>query len=332
MLLLLGNPQSGPPPPPTPPSLSLSVSPSSVVLGQSALLIWSAANATSCVASGGWSGAQPVSGSASTGTLSQTTTFTLTAIGQGGSVSQTVTVAVTVPAPIDNLQAQILTRLQRLIPNGWFSVGLVPLRDALLSGIANALAFCYSLFAYVRLQTRIATATDGWLDMISADFFGTGLPRESGETGTRYRTRILANLLLERGTRPAMVQMLTVLTGLPPVIVEPWRPADTGAYSVYGGYGVAGAYGSLNLPYQAFMTVYRPIETVNSLANVIPYGKVVIGSGYLGSGGYGVGATEYAPAAALGNAIDSDIYNAIAAMKPEGTVVWARITNPPVGT
>lgn len=55
-------------------------------------------------------------------------------------------------------QSDISTRLRQLIPGGWFQQGLVPIRDALLQGASSALSFAYSLLAYVRNQTRIATA------------------------------------------------------------------------------------------------------------------------------------------------------------------------------
>lgn len=80
------------------PSIFLSVSPSSVSSGGTSLLIWSATNASSCTASGGWAGVQPSSGSASTGSLSGTTTYTLSCTGPGGSASRSVKVSVTTVA------------------------------------------------------------------------------------------------------------------------------------------------------------------------------------------------------------------------------------------
>jgi trimeric autotransporter adhesin len=45
-----------------PPSLTLTVSPASIVAGDTALLSWTSANASACAASGDWSGAQSTSG------------------------------------------------------------------------------------------------------------------------------------------------------------------------------------------------------------------------------------------------------------------------------
>lgn len=75
--------------------ISLTATPPSVPHGGSATLDWSAADATSCTASGGWSGPRATSGSTPTGALTVTTDFTLSCTGPGGSASKTVTVTVT---------------------------------------------------------------------------------------------------------------------------------------------------------------------------------------------------------------------------------------------
>jgi hypothetical protein len=82
-------------PPAAQPTVSLAASASQVASGGNATLTWSSQNATSCTASGGWSGVEPTSGSASTGILTASTTFTLTCTGAGGSAAQSVTVSIT---------------------------------------------------------------------------------------------------------------------------------------------------------------------------------------------------------------------------------------------
>jgi len=68
---------SSAPPPPTP-AITFSVQPQTIVAGQSATLTWSASNATSCTASGSWSGSEPTSGSmVVTPGTSGTDTYTL---------------------------------------------------------------------------------------------------------------------------------------------------------------------------------------------------------------------------------------------------------------
>jgi hypothetical protein len=76
-----------------PPTVSLSVQPRRVSVGQSAMLSWSAQNATACTGTGSWSGDKPVSGSQ----MIQPTTkgrYTLVCTGEGGSTAQTVTLSV----------------------------------------------------------------------------------------------------------------------------------------------------------------------------------------------------------------------------------------------
>lgn len=219
-------------------------------------------------------------------------------------------------------QADIQARLQQLLPTGWFTDGLSPVRDALLAGAANALAFAYSLFAYVRLQTRISTATDAFLDMIAEDFLGSSLPRAAHQTDASYRARILVAIFRERGTRNAIIKVLTQLTGRAPVIFEPQRPMDTGAYGGPFGYGVGGGYGSMLLPMQAFVTAYRP--SGGGVANVAPYG---VPGGSTG-GGYGVGSAEYFPLMSMQSQVtDADIYSAIESVRPAGYTLWARISS-----
>jgi len=91
--------------PPAVPSLTFTASGSAVASGGSTVLTWVATGATSCVASGGWSGARPAVGTATVGPLLAATTFTQTCAGPGGGVARSVTVAVTagpvVPAPED---------------------------------------------------------------------------------------------------------------------------------------------------------------------------------------------------------------------------------------
>lgn len=90
-----GNNGGGTPPPPKP-TVSLTASASSISLGASVTLNWSSTNATSCAASGDWSGAKPTSGSESvTPATTGSKTYTLSCSGAGGSASASVSVSVT---------------------------------------------------------------------------------------------------------------------------------------------------------------------------------------------------------------------------------------------
>jgi hypothetical protein len=180
------------------------------------------------------------------------------------------------------------------------------------------------MLQYVKAQTRIATASDIWLDIIALDFFGTRLARRRGQADAAFRSRIQRELFRERGTRAAIVSALQDLTGRPPRIFEPARPTDTGAYSSLthegGGvaYGAAGGWGNLGLPFQCFVTAYRPVG--NGIAMI---------SGWGGSAGaYGRGAIQYASLAMVqGQVTDDDIYSAVADVLPVAAAGWTRITN-----
>ena len=88
-------PQNGAPPPPPVSTVSLTANPTSVTSGGSSTLIWSSTDATSCSASGGWSGAKGVSGSESVSGLTSTSIFSLACTGTGGTASASTTVTVT---------------------------------------------------------------------------------------------------------------------------------------------------------------------------------------------------------------------------------------------
>jgi uncharacterized protein (TIGR03118 family) len=81
------------------PTASLSVAPTSIVLGQSATLTWSSTNSGGCTASGAWSGDQGASGtSLQTPTAVGSLTFTLTCSGAGaGSSAKSASLTVTAP-------------------------------------------------------------------------------------------------------------------------------------------------------------------------------------------------------------------------------------------
>ncbi len=85
-------------PPPPVPTVIISINPSTILESQSATLTWSSTNASSCMASGAWSGSTQTSGSQ---TISQsspgTYTYTLTCNGSGGSANNSATL--TVPNP-----------------------------------------------------------------------------------------------------------------------------------------------------------------------------------------------------------------------------------------
>ncbi len=95
---------------PNPPVVALSVNPTSIFVGSSATITWSATNSpTTCTASGDWSGAKGVSGSISTGVLStaKTYSYSLSCTNAGGTgyVNNVHLVVSLPPSPIVTLSA-----------------------------------------------------------------------------------------------------------------------------------------------------------------------------------------------------------------------------------
>ena len=82
------------------PSVSLTATSTTVNYQGSSTLNWSSTNATVCTASGGWSGAQSVSGSLALNGLTATQTYTLACTGNGQTASQSVTVTVNPPPAV----------------------------------------------------------------------------------------------------------------------------------------------------------------------------------------------------------------------------------------
>jgi len=218
-------------------------------------------------------------------------------------------------------QDDILSRLKRVLPNGWFG-SVTPILDGLLSGAANSLAFCYALLAYARLQTRLATATDFFLDLAAKDFFGLRVQRMANEADPDFSARIRKEILRPRQTRASVVQVLEDLGCPEPFIFEPTRPADTGGYNVGGvGYNVAGGYGSLLYPFQAFITAFRPAES--GIPNVGGYYSIATNAGF---GGYGIGSLQYGNLSMIIGAVtDAQIFAAIDSVRPVGTILWTQL-------
>jgi hypothetical protein len=208
--------------------------------------------------------------------------------------------------------SDMAARLRSLVPEGWFADDAVVL-GGLLDGLGAAWACIYALIQFVVQQARISTASGIFLDMISVDFFGNSLPRLPLEQDSAYVRRIKNELLRPRGTRSAVSTALQQLTGRAPVIFEPALTSDTGGYTLGGvGYGVAGGWGNLSLPFQMFITAYRPQGS--GIAQLAGYG----------TGGipvYGDPDMEATPIA------DASIVSGIPRLLPAATVAWVRLSN-----
>jgi hypothetical protein len=216
----------------------------------------------------------------------------------------------------------IVARIKAVLPVRWFG-DTTPILDSLLYGIAVVWSWAYGLLQTVITQARIATATGGFLDLIAADYFATRIVRASGQSDDSFRQTIMRELLRTRATRPALAAMITDLTGRPPMIFEPARPADTGAWGTalaWGNQSTAGAggWGSLALPFQCFVTAFRPngggIASLNGWDN--------------GGGGWGTGTAAYGNLDMIdGQVTDAEICTVIASVMPASAIAWTRITD-----
>ncbi|CAH2603231.1 conserved protein of unknown function [Rhodovastum atsumiense] len=174
----------------------------------------------------------------------------------------------------------MVARMAAVLPSAWFPAGAAVLRDALLTAAASCGTLVHDLVQFAGAQLRVATASGGWLDLIAYDFFGRALPRR-GLGDDSYRLAIRRRLLRQGGTRAGLAAELLVATGRDPAIIEPWRPADCGAWGggvIAIGYGAAGAWGSL-LPCQAFVTIPRggaaAADLLATVADMAPAGAGV---------------------------------------------------------
>lgn len=107
----------GEPEPDPEPTLDFTAEPDSIEEGESSTLSWSTTDATSCTASGGWSGGKSTSGTQSV-TPSEDTTYTLTCSGDGGSVSESVTVTVDEGEPLPEPTLEFDADPTEVAPNG----------------------------------------------------------------------------------------------------------------------------------------------------------------------------------------------------------------------
>lgn len=154
---------------------------------------------------------------------------------------------------------EILERIKRTLPARWWRHD-APARDAIVGGIADSLAWCSDFLEYARLQTRIATATDSFLDLIGFDFFGLRVRRKKGQPDESWRRTIKAEIFRERVTRRGVKKAVEDLTQNPVRLFEVFNAQDT------GGFGRAWAFneplsmfGSSNYPWSFFLDVKPPV-------------------------------------------------------------------------
>lgn len=206
-------------------------------------------------------------------------------------------------------------RTRALLPPWFPDWSVSSVVSGVIAGWAAVAAILFGLLSYVKAQTRILTASDAWLDIISYDYFGLRVSRVYGESDSTFKTRIIKELLRTRNTRGAIIQQLLDTTGnTSSRVIESFNPADTGAWdecfwdvdSQKTPFRWAG-----NYPYQFFVVTTAPF--------VVPFGNYP-------TPGYDV--TGFWDTALY--LIDSSpslvgrqaVYDAINATKAAGTTAW----------
>jgi hypothetical protein len=89
---------------PPAPSVTIGANPTAVMSSGTSTLSWSTTNATSCTASGSWSGARGTSGTEVTTPITAAAAYTLTCTGAGGMAASTANVSIA-PRPVVTLTA-----------------------------------------------------------------------------------------------------------------------------------------------------------------------------------------------------------------------------------
>lgn len=207
------------------------------------------------------------------------------------------------------------SRLRGLLPSSWFGSGAAPVRDAVLAALGAPVSWAYSLYTFTLAQARLSTASGVFVDLFALDFFGSGLPRRTGETDDSYIPRIAAGLVRPRTTRAAVSKALQDLTGSVPTLIEPWNPGDCAALGYTFGVGVGAPLGSLSLTDQVFITVQSP--GYSGVPNVAGIGTR--------AGGVGAGALATIGSQRTGGVSNAEIYATILRNVAAGVRAWVRI-------
>jgi chitodextrinase len=135
------------------PTVTITASPTSVTSGSGSTITWSSTNATTCTASGAWSGTKATSGTQAFTNLTVNQTYTLQCTGTGGSATQSASVTVT--APVDTTPPTVtITGPVSSLPSGT--------TQTTLTATTNEAATCrYSTNAAFTFSTGTIFTTTG---------------------------------------------------------------------------------------------------------------------------------------------------------------------------
>lgn len=223
----------------------------------------------------------------------------------------------------------MLARARSLIPRGWLP-DASPVADALLFGFASVASHAHALLGFARNQARIATASDGFLDLIAYDFFGLRIKRRSGQTDESFRALILREIFRERVTRAGIQQAVRDLVGFEVRAFEPFNATDCGGLdTAYLGFDMLGRFGAVDMPRQIFIATLQPVgagipnaggfdDGLGGLDNAVGGQNIGFGSDELGD-----------QSQVIGPVTDQDIYDTVNATRAAGVTAWVAIGLPP---
>ncbi len=185
-----------------------------------------------------------------------------------------------------------------------------PILEAILAGFGSIAEFIYCNLVYVKLQERITTATDEYLDFFAQCYFGALIRRCPNESDDSFRARLLKLMIAPRVTKQAMIDRLTDLTGRAPVVYESFGGENAFYGHSFYGHSPMGGEG----PYQAWITAYRPIAPVDNTTAFLNDTAFLSAESYYGKSGTSGGCVT-----------DEDILNTIEITKLEGTLMHVTI-------
>lgn len=194
---------------PDAPTLSFNSDTSSVVSGGTVLISWSSTGATSCTASGEWSGSRAVSGSTRSGAITSAQTYILMCSGAGGSVSRSFTVSPVIAPTPDT--SPVPTPVP--VTHGP-TVTLTAAASSVLSGQAVRLS-------WVSTNATSCTASGGWS--------GT---KSTQESTLVYPTSATTYTLVCSGTGGTASHSVTVAITAPVITPTPTPTPATAAPTV----------------------------------------------------------------------------------------------------
>lgn len=202
---------------------------------------------------------------------------------------------------------ELIEVLFNYIPPWWGDNN--PILEAILSGFGSVATFLYCNLVYIKMQTRIKTSTDIFLDLTAQDYFGSMVQRCPGEGDETFRDKILKTLIAPRCTKSAMINALKNLTGRTPIV---WEPYFDGGYYNHSFFNHA-SFGFI-APYQAWIIVFRPEPVITNDTAFLNNTCFATAESYYGSAQQNQGCVT-----------DADILNTIEITKLAGTFMHVTI-------